>query len=107
MRIEGFTNDFTIGGFAPSPLQLTDLGIAPTSISFSTVTLESDKFICVREVAGDAAASQVAIIETQNRSIQRMRNSAEAALMNPSSKVIALRGVFHLDSTRLAQSSPL
>jgi clathrin heavy chain len=53
--------------------------------------MESDKFICVCENA--AGTSNVVIIDmTQNNSVTRRPITAEAAIMNPVSKVIALRG---------------
>ena len=36
-------------------MQLTSVGINAASIGFSTLTLESDKFICVREQAGETS----------------------------------------------------
>ena len=33
-------------------VQLTSLGISPESISFANVTLESEKYVCVREASG-------------------------------------------------------
>jgi len=53
--------------------------------------MESDKFICVREKVGDTA--QVVIID-MNDSANPIRRpiSADSAIMNPASKVIALKG---------------
>lgn len=53
--------------------------------------MESDKFICVREKVGDT--SQVVIIDMAdpNNPIRRPI-TAESAIMNPASKVIALKG---------------
>jgi hypothetical protein len=39
----------------PHGFQLTSVGINPASIGFSTLTLESDKFICVREQTGETS----------------------------------------------------
>lgn len=71
--------------------QLTNVGINTNSISFSTLTMESDKFICVREKVGDT--NQVVIIDMNdaNNPIRRPI-SADSAIMNPASKVIALKG---------------
>lgn len=71
--------------------QLTNVGINPNSISFSTLTMESDKFICVREKVGET--NQVVIIDMNdsNNPIRRPI-SADSAIMNPASKVIALKG---------------
>ena len=53
--------------------------------------MESDKFICVREKVGET--SQVVIIDMAdpNNPIRRPI-SADSAIMNPASKVIALKG---------------
>ena len=71
-------------------LQLANLGIAPTSIGFATVTMESDKFICVREQAGDQ--TQIAIIDIAAQQATRQKINADSALMHPQSKVLALKG---------------
>ena len=42
-------------------LQLQNAGINVTNIGFSTLTMESDKFICVREKVNET--SQVVIID--------------------------------------------
>nr|XP_036232840.1 clathrin heavy chain isoform X1 [Bactrocera oleae]XP_036232841.1 clathrin heavy chain isoform X1 [Bactrocera oleae] len=71
-------------------LQLTNVGININSISFSTLTMESDKFICVREKVNDTA--QVVIIDMNDVSNPTRRPiSADSAIMNPASKVIALK----------------
>eukprot|EP00762_Andalucia_godoyi_P000608 ANDGO_05236.mRNA.1 Clathrin heavy chain len=69
--------------------KLPNLGIAPAAISFNTVTMESDKYICVREQQGDA--SQICIIETANQQVIRQRINADSAIMHPQSKVLALK----------------
>ncbi|XP_019565714.2 clathrin heavy chain 2 isoform X1 [Rhinolophus sinicus] len=71
-------------------LQLQNLGINPANIGFSTLTMESDKFICVREKVGEQV--QVVIIDLSNPMAPIRRPiSAESAIMNPASKVIALK----------------
>lgn len=73
------------------PLQLQNLGINPANIGFSTLTMESDKFICIREKVGEQA--QVVIIDMNDPSNPIRRPiSADSAIMNPASKVIALKG---------------
>uniref|UniRef100_A0A2K5V2Y9 Clathrin heavy chain n=1 Tax=Macaca fascicularis TaxID=9541 RepID=A0A2K5V2Y9_MACFA len=70
--------------------QLQNLGINPANIGFSTLTMESDKFICIREKAGEQA--QVTIIDMSDPMAPIRRPiSAESAIMNPASKVIALK----------------
>lgn len=54
--------------------------------------MESDKFICVREKVGDN--NQVVIIDMNDSSNPIRRPiSADSAIMNPASKVIALKGM--------------
>ncbi|KAL3856702.1 hypothetical protein ACJMK2_011426 [Sinanodonta woodiana] len=73
-------------------LQLQNVGINAANIGFSTLTMESDKFICIREKVGDTA--QVVIIDMNDTSNPIRRPiSADSAIMNPASKVIALKGI--------------
>lgn len=75
--------------------QLQNVGINAANIGFSTLTMESDKFICIREKVGDSA--QVVIIDLADSSNPIRRPiSADSAIMNPASKVIALKGVYSL-----------
>ncbi|KAI5133192.1 Clathrin Heavy Chain 2 [Manis pentadactyla] len=70
--------------------QLQNLGINPANVGFSTLTMESDKFICVREKVGEQA--QVVVIDMSDPAVPiRWPISAESAIMNPASKVIALK----------------
>lgn len=75
----------------------------PASIGFATLTLESDRFICVREDVG--GTKQVVIVDLADASnVTRRPISAESAIMHPDDKVIALRGAFQAvhASTKLA-----
>ncbi|KAK8792774.1 hypothetical protein WA158_004938 [Blastocystis sp. Blastoise] len=68
---------------------LSSLGIAPANINFKNVTMVSDKYICIRE---EGATPSLAIVDTdKNFQVTRQPMGAEAAIMNPVSKVIALR----------------
>lgn len=72
-------------------LQLTSVGINAANIGFSSLTMESDKYICIREKVGDT--SQVVIIDMNDSSNPIRRPiTADSAIMNPASKVIALKG---------------
>lgn len=75
--------------------QLTSIGIQPNSISFSTLTMESDKFICVREKSGETAQVVIIDMNDSNNPIRRPI-SADSAIMNPASKVIALKGWYFI-----------
>ena len=55
--------------------------------------MESDKFICVREKVGEQ--SQVVIVDMVDaNNPTRIPISADSAIMNPASKVIALKGKY-------------
>ncbi|CAB3245746.1 unnamed protein product [Arctia plantaginis] len=83
-------------------LQLTNVGINPASISFNTLTMESDKFICVREKVGETA--EVVIIDMADpTSPIRRPISADSAIMNPASKVIALKGKAGVEAQKTLQ----
>ena len=71
-------------------LQLPSLGISPQFITFTHVTMESDKYICVRETAPQ---NSVVIID-MNMPMQPLRRpiTADSALMNPNSRILALKG---------------
>lgn len=75
-------------------LQLTSLGINPQFITFTHVTMESDKFICVRETSPQ---NSVVIIDMSmpNQPLRRPI-TADSALMNPNSRVLALKGTVDL-----------
>ena len=63
------------------------MGINAANIGFNSLTMESDKYICVREKA------QVIIIDMSDPTNPIRRPiSADSAIMNPASKVIALKG---------------
>lgn len=79
----------------PSIWQLQNLGINPANIGFSTLTMESDKFICVREKVGEQAQVVIIDMADPNNPIRRPI-SADSAIMNPASKVIALKGKLQL-----------
>jgi len=71
-------------------IQLQNVGINASNIGFSTLTMESDKYICVREKVADT--SQVVIIDmADSQNPSRRPISADSAIMNPASKVIALK----------------
>uniref|UniRef100_A0A3B4DMQ1 Clathrin heavy chain n=1 Tax=Pygocentrus nattereri TaxID=42514 RepID=A0A3B4DMQ1_PYGNA len=72
-------------------LQLQTIGVNPANIGFSCLTMESDRFICIREKVGEQ--NQVVIIDLSDPSNPIRRPiTADSAIMNPASKVIALKG---------------
>ncbi|XP_034237793.1 clathrin heavy chain [Thrips palmi] len=83
-------------------LQLTNVGINQASVSFNSLTMESDKFICVKEKMGDT--SQVVIIDMADPTNPIRRPiSADSAIMNPASKVIALKGKAGVEAQKTLQ----
>eukprot|EP01027_Heterolobosea_sp_BB2_P023662 GEZU01035605.1.p1 GENE.GEZU01035605.1~~GEZU01035605.1.p1 ORF type:complete len:1686 (+),score=716.16 GEZU01035605.1:148-5205(+) len=85
--------------------KLTNLGINPASITFSTVTLESDKYICVREKVDEV--NSIAIVEVDSQQCTRHRINAESAIMNPASKVLALKSANTLQIFNLEMRSKM
>ncbi|KAJ1913951.1 Clathrin heavy chain [Mycoemilia scoparia] len=82
-------------------IQLTSLNIDVSNISFNSLTLESDKYICIREQVG--GRNQVCVIDIKDPA-QTFRRpiSADSAIMNPENKIIALKAgkslqVFNLE----------
>lgn len=74
------------------------MGVNPANIGFSYLTMESDKFICVREKVGEQ--NQVVIVDMSDPTNPIRRPiSADSAIMNPASKVIALKGNSMYDET--------
>ncbi|ORX61465.1 clathrin heavy chain [Hesseltinella vesiculosa] len=82
--------------------QLQTLGINAASIGFNTLTLESDRYISVRENVN--GSNQVAIIDLHNNNeMMRRPITADSVLMHPSSNIMALKAgrqlqVFNLDT---------
>ncbi|CAM6119092.1 unnamed protein product [Calypogeia fissa] len=70
-------------------LTLTSLGINQNNITFTHVTMESDKYICVRETSPQ---NSVVIVDI-SMPLQPLRRpiTADSALMNPVTKVLALK----------------
>jgi len=65
------------------------MNVQPSSITFANVTLESDKYICVRETSPQ---NQLLIVDlSQPSAPQRRPISADSAIMNPKSQIIALK----------------
>jgi len=73
--------------------QLTNLGVNPQSIGFATLTMESEKYICVREQAATPEGkSEIIILDLQNPSnVNRRPITADSAIMNPTQNILALK----------------
>ncbi|XP_047149624.1 clathrin heavy chain 2-like [Vigna umbellata] len=71
-------------------LTLPSIGINTQFITFTHVTMESDKYICVRETSPQ---NSVVIIDmTMPNQPLRRPITADSALMNPNSRILALKG---------------
>ncbi|CAM2716734.1 unnamed protein product [Rotaria socialis] len=71
-------------------LQLQNVGINVTNIGFSSLTMESDKYICVREKVNERAFVIIIDMADPTNPIKRPI-TADSAIMNLTSKVIALK----------------
>jgi clathrin heavy chain len=72
-----------------SCVQLTEVGVSPQNVTFTNVTMESENSICVRETG---AANSVIIVDLANPTSPMKRPiTADSAIMNPVSKIIALK----------------
>jgi clathrin heavy chain len=83
--------------------QLTALGITADSIKFKNVTLQSEKYVCVRE----EGAKSVAVIDTATKNVMRLPVAVDSAIMNPASKVLALRSGENLQIYNLEMKSKM
>ncbi|KAI0065620.1 clathrin heavy chain [Artomyces pyxidatus] len=89
-------------------LQLSSVGVQPASISFQTLTLESDHFICIREKVNEQ--NQVVIIDLADaNNVMRRPISADSAIMHPVQKILALKAgrtlqIFNIDTKQKVKS---
>ncbi|EPY41715.1 hypothetical protein AGDE_02209 [Angomonas deanei] len=97
-----------------SPIAVTEVfqlnsvsgGLRPGSVSFKNVTINSDKYVCVRDQQEDSTS--LVIVDLEKR--ESMRNNvrdAESAVMNPDSKVLAIRSGRNLQIFDVEQSKRL
>lgn len=65
------------------------MGVQSQHITFTNTTMESEKYICVRETSGN---NQLLVVDVSNPT-QPIRRpiTADSAVMNPDRKVIALK----------------
>lgn len=85
---------------------LTSLGIQANAIGFATLTMESDKWICVRETVN--GKPQVVILELSNvKNPKRWPITADSAIMHPKDQIIALKADKTLQIFNLVQKVKL
>ncbi|KAF2749326.1 clathrin heavy chain [Sporormia fimetaria CBS 119925] len=74
------------------PVQLANLNILPSAISFQNTTLESDHYVCVRQPADGDSASETIILDLKDlNNIIRRPIKADSAIMHLTEPIIALR----------------
>ncbi|KAH8731300.1 clathrin heavy chain [Phaeosphaeriaceae sp. PMI808] len=74
------------------PTLLTNLNITPASISWQNCTLESDKYVCVRQVNEANAPAETVIIDLKNtNNVIRRPIRADSAIMHLTEPIIALK----------------
>ena len=66
-------------------------GLRPGTISFRTVTVESDKFVAVRDVQSDGQVSVVVADMTRLAADRIVLREADAVVVHPVSRVMAVR----------------
>ncbi|KAL9226699.1 hypothetical protein vseg_002480 [Gypsophila vaccaria] len=71
-------------------LTLPSIGINPQFITFNNVTMESEKYMCVRETSPQNSV----VIVDMSMPMQPLRRpiTADSALMNPNTRILALKG---------------
>ncbi|KAL2934338.1 Clathrin heavy chain 2 [Bienertia sinuspersici] len=75
-------------------LMLPSIGMNSQFITYTHVTMESDKYICVRE---NSLQNSVVVVD-MNMPMQPLRRpiTVDSALMNPNSRILALKGMVAL-----------
>lgn len=81
-----------------------NIGIAADTIKFKNVTIQSNKYVVVRE----EGKNSLAIVDTATKNVLRLPVQVDSAIMNPVTKVVGLRGMLFascLDCFQLARTS--
>ncbi|CAE7493273.1 Cltc [Symbiodinium natans] len=90
-------------------IDLASQGINAQAFKFNSLTMESDKYISIKDTAADGTAQVVVVDMHNNNAINKRPMKAEATLMNPADNIIALKAategqaghfvqIFNLDS---------
>eukprot|EP01083_Nonionella_stella_P237492 833095_1 len=83
-------------------LQLKHLGIHENSINYNNITIQSDKFIVVKE------ASKISIIDIETRNINSLNiSSVDSAIMNPSTSVLAIKNKNNFEIYNLSMKTKI
>ncbi|CAI6341479.1 unnamed protein product [Periconia digitata] len=93
------------------PTLLTNLNILPASISWQNCTLESDKFVCVRQQSEGNTPAETVIVDLKNtNNIIRRPIRADSAIMHLTEPIIALKAqgktlqLFNLETKQRLQT---
>lgn len=73
-------------------LQLTQLGIQAAQISFKTITVQSDKYVVVNQ------GRSLAVVDCATKNVLNLPVPVDSAIMNPLSKVVAVRSKASTDT---------
>jgi clathrin heavy chain len=76
-------------------------------VNFASVTLESDKFVCIRHEDSRNQDKMISIVEVDTQNVSSHKINAESAIMNPKSKVVALRASNQLQIINLEMKSKM
>lgn len=90
-------------------LDLPALGISANNCTFQTLTMESEKYICVREPAlGPNEPGHVVIVDMEKpHSPVRHAITADSAIMNPTQYILALKSAQTLQIFSIAEKTKL
>jgi clathrin heavy chain len=72
-------------------MQLSNEGITAADIDFTTLTMESEKWICVRETGGEQMQLVIVPLEKDGGRPMRRPITADGAIMNPDNMIIGLK----------------
>lgn len=98
-------NSVSIDPYPCPPNKLVSAGINDSAIAFATLTMESEKYICVREQVGDK--NEVVIVDLATQAIDRKPISADSAIMHLEDNIIALKAAKTLQIYNLATKTKL
>jgi len=74
-------------------LNLADQGVGAQNFRFGSLTMESDRYISVKDSAPDGSGQVVVVDMHGGNAVSRRPMKAEASLMNPADNIMALKGV--------------
>ena len=84
-------------------------GINPADVNFKSCTMESDKFICIKDTqsAANGGKPKLKIVNLATNQVQEFPMGADSAIMNPVSQIVAVRSGNKLRTLNLELQSPM